>query len=575
MRRTKNCVAAYIALLAFLAPVKFGSILYTGKWASFPLSFFEWLLFPWPAALLAVLSGLGLLAVLLAFRVPSFKRNPLLWLLPGCFLILPLGALPGLLDTTEWERALLFLWNLLTAATLGTAVLILLSNNRRYASLFLAAIVAGTAISVADGWHEIKGGGLEQSLEFAEQRAAAEGVEVNPLLRNRLTQGRASGTFFYPNSFGGYLILALPVCFAALWHWGGRIDPPGISRALFLGFAAVTGGLALYWSGSRAAFVALGGGLVFATLFTRIAWRWRCILIAALLLAGIAGGIAVNRGRSLASLEARWNYWEAAADMAFTNPLTGVGLGEFYPEFSKRLEPGEELAREPHNYWLLFAAEAGALGALAATLFMTLPGWFDRVCRPKNSNARDCFVFAARVGLTAWVLHSLTDMNFHVPGLMATAAMLPAIALAARAGKWTQLNPGDEPAGWGAQTALALLAIITLAGGWRLPGEFAQQKLIAACSNPETHTSEIAELAATAAARLPHSPYPWLILADAADRRERPEMVAHACRKTLERTPHRGSVWRRLSAVESMLGNDEAAAIAHKNAAEWDGTIQP
>lgn len=580
MRLFKQCVLIYLGVVVTLAPVKFGTILYTGTAGSFPMTPMEWLFMSWPPALAPLFSGIALLATIAAFPLPptrfsNFFRSP--WLLPALWGTLVVGGIPGLLSTTEWNRGLLFLGNLLSAFALSAAVLIVVFNHPRVRTLFLTAILFGTSLAVADGWYEIKGGGLKATLEHAQQEAAARDATLDPAMRNRLTEGRASGTFFYPNSFAAHLVLTLPVCLAAIWIWGGRVHPPSLSRILFITTATGLAGTALVWSGSRAALVALGGGLIFAAMFTKLPRKWRVsIAVTTIALVG-AGLIAANQGRSLSSLEARFNYWSAAVDMAVKHPLTGVGLGEFFPEFARRLKPGQELTRVPHNFWLLFAAECGFPGAVAASLFITLPALLSRGSDKQHPHGHEprLLLFALRTGLMAWILHSLTDMNFHVPGTMITAAILPCLAIQSAAQQTgDKANNSTRTGLIIVRILLVAVGILSICGAWRLPGDLAMQRLIAATREEHVHTSELQDLAATAARRLPSSPYPWLVLARAAEQNGQLDTAVKALREALARTPHRGAVWAHLAILEKQRGNSNAANTAVKKAKHWSGKLR-
>ena len=580
MRLFKQCIVVYVCGVITLAPVKFGTILYTGTAGSFPLTPMEWLFMSWPPALVPLCSGIALLATIAVFPLPTtrfsnFFRSP--WLLPTIWGMLAVGTLPGFLFTTEWNRGLLFLGNLLSALALSAVALILVSNHPRIRTLLLAAVLFGTSLAVADGWYEIKGGGLKATLEHAQQEAAARGATLDPAMRNRLTEGRASGTFFYPNSFAAHLILTLPVCLAALWIWGGRVHPPSLSRILFITTATGLAGTTLVWSGSRAALVALGGGIVFSAMFTKLPRKWRTsIAVTTIALVG-AGLIAANQGRSLSSLEARFNYWSAAVDMAVKHPVTGVGVGEFFPEFARRLKPGQELTRVPHNFWLLFAAECGFPGAIAATLFIALPALLSRGSDKRYPEGREprLLLFALRTGLMAWILHSLTDINFHVPGTMITAAILPCLTINTTGVKQTGDKANISPrTGRIVRVLLVAVGILSVGGAWRLPGDLAMQRLIAATRETHVHTSELEDLAANAARRLPSSPYPWLILARAAEQNGQIDTAVEALRKALARTPHRGAVWARLAILEKQRGNSDAANTAIKKAKHWSGKLR-
>ncbi|MFW5996800.1 MAG: O-antigen ligase family protein [Lentisphaeria bacterium] len=569
----------FIVLISLLLPIKFGSVLYTTTIETFPDSFLGWLISPWPTALLPLLSGTALLLTVVSFPLPCYRNK--WWLLTIPWLAVVLLLLPALFNSTELERATLFIGNLLSAASLGMAGFIVLFNDKKFAHWLFISVICGAVLISLEAWYEVPGGGLEDALEFAEQQAEQGGYELPPEYRTRLLEKRASGPFVYPNSFAAHLILILPLSLITVWRYSSKLEPGHVSRwfcsALFLAVTVP----ALYWSGSRAALLALAGGIGAAFLLSRQSLKRKLLFIGIALLLAASGYLAVNKGRSVASAEARLDYWQTAVEIYLEHPVTGAGLGEFFPWYMRLLPEGAEKTRLPHNFFLLFVSEAGVLGFIAAMLLLSLPFWFTKIdkWREENHNAQgSAMIFALQSGLFAWLLHSLADFNLHIPGTLAMMALIIILLPTVIAKEETELpdsyrETGDKT-GIGKNTILQksliiLLAIVTLAGAWRLPGQHTYNELLRASQNPETGLDKIIRLTEQAARQLPLSPYPYITLSQKAEAEQAYTITEEALSQAVQRTPHRGALWEELAKVRKRLGMTEAAKEAGRNAERW------
>jgi putative inorganic carbon (hco3(-)) transporter len=224
---------------------------------------------------------------------------------------------------------------------------------------------------------------------------------------------RAYGTFEQPNPFGGYMglnaALALGVLLGLLRHYGlpRRLTPsawrlaPGArlsSSALWLLFVAVCAGLtslALLFSWSRGAWLALAAavvtlvlfwprrlwlgaglvGLVVAGLWLSLSFNWLPASVGDRLASlgrdfqpGDVRGVAINDA-NYAVVE-RLAFWQAAVGMAEDHFWWGVGFGNYeaaYPAYALINWP---LALgHAHNYYLNLLAETGMLGSVAYLIF--------------------------------------------------------------------------------------------------------------------------------------------------------------------------------------------------------------
>jgi len=577
LRLSRGALVALVLLL----PLKFGTVLNVGEIAFFPVSGLEWVLTAWPPSLFPVFAGgLLLLAVVSGGEWPSGREWLGGW---GVWLALLGGALPGLIRTTEWDHALLFVWHLLGLFCLAAAAGILLRGAPRLRGGVLAAVAAGSLLAALSAWHQVVGGGYDEVLAFAERAAREQGTVVSEQMRMRLTQGRASGPFVYPNSLAAHLILTSPVVLLLLWRAGERFRPPALSCAVLTLAGGLALGGALLLSGSRAALVGLAGGVGLAAWLAPIGRRWRLAIAAAGLVFLTAALAVVNRGRTLSSLGARLEYNRASVAMFLAHPATGVGLGEFFPWYMRLKPPAAEETRLPHNAFLLFLGQAGIAGGLAAALWygwmLALP-WSHRPPRPE---AGDPWMLACvHAGVAAWAAHALTDFNLEIPGTAAIVALLPVLVHRATppaertsgtAGRSAAgvADSANGRAGWPRRLA-AVAAVLALTGAWRLPGERDYRRFYDACAEPATRTARLKELADQSARRQPFSPYPGLLLGKAAIARGEDAVAAEALEQALSRAPHRGSIWAALAECRRRLGRTAAAAAAWERAREWSSS---
>lgn len=518
----------FLCLLLFLAPLKFGLVVGTMEVSVFPASVWEWLLTLWPPWLLPPLAGVGLIVSLAASRGAGCSRGAgwVSWV----WLLLLAGALPGLVRTTEWDVAQQFVWHLIGAACVALAVRRTVQADGEARGWLLAAVVAGGVLAALSGWNQVVFGGFDRTLASAREH----GVVLNSAMVDRMTQGRASGPFVYPNSLAAHLVLVLPVALVALWRAARWFEPVLVSRGLFVVCGGAVLGIGLALSGSRAGIAAGGAGVVCAIVVMPELRRWRVPALLLVLAVGAAAGVAVNRGRGLSSLEARADYYRACVRMGAAHPATGVGLGEFFPWYMQLKPEGAEDTRRPHSFLLGFFAQSGVFGALAVVICLSLPLWFRRALRGGGWAVDPVMGTAVLAGLAAWFLHSLLDFNVHIPGTLATAAALPFLC-GTPPEKSVSASVGGRRGWWGA----LVLGFVALLGIWRWPGERAYARQTALMQSPRVAERRVDQAAERACRLLPLSPYPCWLRGKQARQNGDSDKAIRAFEQTLRRAPHR------------------------------------
>ena len=250
--------------------------------------------------------------------------------------------------------------------------------------------------------------------------------------------GRASGTFFSPNNFAGFLEMLLPLAFAYLL--AGRVS---VVARILLAYAAVVMAVGLAVTLSRGGWVAAAAGLL-ALLFILLGhqnFRLRAALLLAVLLIG--GTFFVTHylsksegyrthikqpeeGGGQLDLGVRLQLWQTAERMWQDHFWWGVGPAHFDYRF-REYRP-ESIQMQPdraHNDYINLLADWGAAGGVIVLAGMALFGaglakTWRHVRRAEKDfgsgrSNRFAFYLGAACGLFALAVHSTADFNLHIP----------------------------------------------------------------------------------------------------------------------------------------------------------------
>ena len=198
---------------------------------------------------------------------------------------------------------------------------------------------------------------------------------------------------------------------------------------LLLGFGAVVVALSIFLSLSRGGIlslcvsVALLGFLLSKRISTR---KGRLLLIVTIVVIFYAVGWfgwtpVFERFRSIRTVqgeisELRLDIWKDSLGLMRDFPLTGTGAGSFmhvYPGY--RTIRGEGIADHAHNDYLELLTDGGIIGAGLFAWFMAavLTQSYQAFLKRKDPYARHLFA-GALAGVTAFLLHGITDFNFFI-----------------------------------------------------------------------------------------------------------------------------------------------------------------
>lgn len=222
-----------------------------------------------------------------------------------------------------------------------------------------------------------------------------------------------------------------------------------VARARARGLRAIALGLlllllaALAFSFTRSAWLGflLAAGLILAT--RRL--RWVVALgAAALVVAVLLQGVYRERVLSVADPKSPWNVervhmWRAGVRMFRDHPVTGVGIQDLHPLYSRYKDPdAKEPAGHLHSVWVQVAATMGIVG-LAALVWL-LAGLARSAARGLRAALRapprgDGLDLALRLGVAAglagFVLAGFFEWNLGDEELVDLLTVLVGMALAA------------------------------------------------------------------------------------------------------------------------------------------------
>ncbi len=406
--RLRLSVILGLALLSFLAPLKFTLPVIFYSMQVWPAHEWEWLLASWPETLFYLfLLPLFFLGV---FCMEPADRRARWMLIPAFFaagqFLSALGSTHPILSL----HTLSLMGSIVAGFWLGGAFI---RSDHHLRWILLAWVLASFLVS----WKGISDatGGLEETRHYLEEHPSL--AADNPELWHKIQSNRIFSTFVYPNALGGFLICA--IFMVAAWSFlpGKGTRPFQLIRGSFA-VAAIMGMLYCLWkSGSKGAYAAfiatLGLGIV--TGFKR--WKWIFMACSLLLLA--AGGVfAVGYGRPAlemgkSTLEARIDYWKAALQIGWDHPLLGTGPGTFGKLYTKYKTKDAENTRLAHNTYLQMWSDSGCVGLLTFLAF--LPGTLIRVARA-HCHKKTVVVRSVWCAGVAFALHSLVDFDFYMVG---------------------------------------------------------------------------------------------------------------------------------------------------------------
>lgn len=582
--RNRDILRVYLCAMVLLLPIKFGSLVAGGEQANYPLNIWEWLFFVcYPSFLAPILSAVALLWAFCSRPAPARRADavlPAIWLLPLA------AGLVGMIRCSEWDYALQWTWHFWGVSSLVSAIWWARASDAKLMPAIGNTLASAGILCAIHGWRQ-HFGGLEAARLYAQEHAVEQGIDLQGVLAAKMEQTRIYGSFIDPNVYASYMLITAPIAVIALLRWAGRFEPRWLSRVLFTGGGVLLFSCALYWSGSRGAAIGAIVGLAVMTwlLPALRRWRWAMVLAGVAVLAlFLALLFFTDHGRGAASASTRVEYYRVALQMFKQFPLTGAGLGEFFPWYMRLKPIGMEETRDPHNFLLSMLSQCGIVGGLAALACIGLPfalamGWL----RQHWEKAPQAQCIAAIAAAAAWGTHALFQFNDLVPASIFSAALLGLLALprhddgavtATGAGATTGITP-DTPAlppsdrRWRLALRISAATVAVIAGAGPAM-RISSEKLLQLAHNDIGKDPRLAaKRFRLVADNLSHAPAPARYLMDIGMQYGMPDVALYGAEELVRRAPHRSSSHQRLAKVLLLLNRLDEADDALAQALLW------
>ncbi len=252
-----------------------------------------------------------------------------------------------------------------------------------------------------------------------------------------LGETRAKGTFFNPNFFATYEVVALSLVFGLLS--GIRRSEMAKWQHLLLWGAAAVLFCAFMVAQSRGAVLALVASMTFIGCY-----RFGKVALLVLLVGVLAGSVIPNplkqRITNIATTDpyafSRFDIWKNSLQRIVDRPL-GIGLGMYkYSSFRYRfpvesnLIRYEKRAESAHNEYLQIAVEMGMGGLALLLLGIGVWGWKAQQALCSHKGYWERGILAGLVGaVVALLAHGTVDSVFHEPSLVILLIVCGALVL--------------------------------------------------------------------------------------------------------------------------------------------------
>lgn len=399
------------------------------KWVTTPTDIYQFLLgFPWPIpwayVLLAFVALCGLFAARWIVRAPRW-----LLLMPFIWFAWQLLAASQTLDGRLTGPALTHFAACVVCFYLGFFAL----GSTERLTWFWCGLIGGFLLAMAVGWEQ-HFGGLAATRRYFELYKAElfPNGDVPPEYLKKMSSNRIFGTFFYPNTLAGGVLLLLPPILGTVSQ-ARKLFTAG-ARGFLLAVIAAAALACLYWSASK------GGWLLMLLLGMLVLLQLQAkplvkvLVVCSVLVLGLAGfwlKHAVFFERGATSVSARFDYWRAALETAKTHPLLGTGPATFSLSYARLKRPESEMARLAHNDYLQQASDSGIPGFLAYLLFIGGVLWFSvpfSLRRPVCGLQQETPNFTPKtpinwpwftiwLGVLGWALQQVAEFGLYIPAL--------------------------------------------------------------------------------------------------------------------------------------------------------------
>ena len=564
MKGSKNWFAFGLAVVAFLAPLKFGAPVMLQSHVQPPVNITEWLFYSWPNELAVILVFTGFIWLVLDPQ-RMLARVDLLFVLPLMFLLTQALAAPtSICRQTTIDTLMLFA----ACALLFYVGAWYVRDGAATARIFGGLALATLLVCVLG--LEQHFGGLEESRKHAAMYMDLSKVPKDFLLR--MTSKRVFASFVYPNALAGFLVIA----FAPTLAWIG-VRTRGWDRRVkwpTLVFAASAMISCLILTGSRGGFAAFAA-MAFTTLWCGISKFGRRLAAAVAGLVVILASVFLfgeHRGfmhLGTQSLEARTDYWRGAIAIIRDHPWVGSGPGTFGSIYPKYKTAQTEEAQAAHNNYLQIWSDSGVAAFIAfALLWVVAVRDAFRLTRRRKGDAAAIAICGTLVG---WMVHGLVDFDLYVPGVVLPTFILLGCLQGLKELPRTDMVTPRRRANWlvGAVCVAILSAVLWVEGRALAAGCASAQAQALRNINPLGSLEE----AKRAAKLAPWNPFLQSGMGEIAFRAGQTEEAIAAYHEAIADDPYRASCWWHLAETRrAVYGVDKETVEILRKAVELNPT---
>jgi len=564
---------ALILIFIFLLPIKFTVPAMLPNSGVFPLSLNEWIFEPWSTSLFPVISSILLVFIYLRLFVTksNFQGNlipvPLLWLLLGGFSFL------GFIHASCFDFPVLECTYIFGIASFALLVFLFIFHDANNQTKLINTLVICSLILCLYGLYQYFFG-FDDTRTYVANFLKSNPSILSKAMINRLKQNQIFSTFAISNNFAGYLILIIPLTIFSLLK--SKSNSSIMLKYLIIILLTLIMILSLLLTGSRSAILSL---LITIVLFMLLILKLRKIFIGAFILAAAVfiSGIFFAFSKGLPSIIVRFDYFYTSFILLKNHIFAGSGWGSFsfaYP-YMKKYMTGESPV-DPHNFLLSIGSQAGILAMFITLTIFLIPIFFalKSIAALSIREKLSSIEFPLLLGYCAWLIHSLTDTNFQIPGSVTIAIIFSAIMIKESSCKYY------FPLKYYKLLLLLMVISSCLAifglGSNRLIGEYYYARLNSACINNPLFDSdsqkadpeEVNLLLAKAQRYMPYSPFPLATVAHYEADNNNLLLAEQYMEKAVSLAPEKASYYHDLAVILIKEGKKLQALYCIKKAYE-------
>lgn len=427
----------YLLLLTFLLPLKFSGLAIMPETSNyFPPLLWEYLIVNFPNNSFGFFSGIGLVMTLLAFPVTLKTYDKNNSVIPFLWIGLLLASLFGIINATTLDYVYLSLSHIGGVVAYLLSMYILIKFSPKVIEHILAILAIVSVWTIAVGVYQYFWG-FDEQIEFYNSQKNNSTMLLD--IANKIKERRIFSTYGSCNAYAGFLLLVFGLTFNKLNYFSQMFEPKKLSQKIFLGIFLVSFCFVIYHTGSRAVIAGVATGGLMMIFLSRLKAKFKISLAVVLAVVGVLGILASKfSGRNFASFAERLGYIRSSLIMMYNNFFLGSGWGDFFVDNQKyRVILADEAARDPHNLFLTFGSQAGILALILVMLCYLYPLYRLIVKYLKNEHdfATGVMIFS----LTAFLAHSMLDINYQIPSTFALSAVIFMI-VAYRPSNLTNMN---------------------------------------------------------------------------------------------------------------------------------------